>query len=166
MWLYNKIQMMYLDQKTMIIFWMIFVIAIIVSFWCYNKYLKWQQKQRLKNGIKIDYVKRKVKETKPIYSLETGRSISGSFVLGCGTIDDELKYYFYVDKECGKQISSVDADSVILVETNNSPKIEYLDYDYDFEYTIDNSDKIDTSVEAILYVPKKTIKMKFNANLK
>jgi hypothetical protein len=147
--------------------WLIICVLAIGGYYLF-KWMNYSEKRkrenRLKQGIKINRTERKIKDKKPIYSLELGKEISGGFVLGTGGINDELKYYFYVDKEGGKQIESVDADSCVLIEEKGKPRIKYFEYEDHEDYTIEN--EMDENIEAFLYVPKNTIKRKFDGSLK
>lgn len=129
-----------------------------------------------KQGVKINRYDVKEKSIK-IYSLETGKEINGDFVLGSGGVNEEIKYYFYIDYGKGKKIQSVDADDTILIETKGIPKLVKRSYDKNKIWTNDNEKEVfeiddDDGIERlnfiknILYIPKNTIKQEYSGNIK
>jgi hypothetical protein len=154
---------------------MLLVILGLLCIYCFYKLDKYftnrKRETKLSHGIKIKKIEKKIVSNKPIYSLDLGSEITGSFFLGFGSIDSELKYYFYIDKDGGKKIISVNANDCVLIEGKGKPRIEEYEYNKNEDWTIDNT-KEETDEEGtyktsiFLYVPKNTIKRKFDGNLK
>lgn len=106
-----------------------------------------------------------VKETRVnIVSLQDNRGINGSFFLGIGSINDQMKYVFYSEKEPGvfemKQINSTNvtikySDKPVFVTYKKIPITLWqfgLPVVDDIKYTIE--------------VPKGTIQQNFNLDAK
>lgn len=96
-----------------------------------------------------------------IYSLRNSNELSGSFVLGSGSIEEtEYYYYFYKgkngfvrDKMPVSQVSIQESDSI-------KPKIVSLEDVYSKDTWVKWSDS--PSDEYIMYVPKNTVVQKFS----
>ena len=60
-----------------------------------------------------------------LYSLDRGSSISGSFVLGTGSIDTTPVYYCYIKDNGGYKLITINArNSIIYDDENNNPYVE------------------------------------------
>jgi len=57
-------------------------------------------------------------------SLQDGGSLSGSFFLGCGIIDQEMKYTYYYESDGGYRMGQKDVDDVLIKFTKDKPRIE------------------------------------------
>ncbi|MBP2070877.1 hypothetical protein [Thermoanaerobacterium butyriciformans] len=66
----------------------------------------------------------KIVSVKPIFSVESGNKVNGTFVLGTGSIDQTIVYYYYVQEKEGIKLESADSDNVYIVESNKKPVIE------------------------------------------
>jgi hypothetical protein len=132
-----------------------------------NKFFgKHEKSKKLKKGIEIKQYKKVKKRDEEIYSLSLKGEMSGGFFLGFGSIDNEMRYYFYKNRQNGKTLDSIPANETILVETDKEkPRLERWVYNVNDDWTIDNSDELlDMRDHYILKVPKNTIKQEFNAN--
>lgn len=68
-----------------------------------------------------------------IVALNDNSATSGSFFLGCGTIDNKTVYKYVINTDNGKQVRELedDDDTVIYIkEYNKNPKIEYKSWDF------------------------------------
>lgn len=93
----------------------------------------------------------------PIYSLQTKQKIQGSFTLGCGSINQFEKYFFYIRGERGFILHNVDVCDVELIETTNGrPRLEQWSYKFG---------KKGNSPTYFMYVPKNTIYNKFDSKI-
>ena len=61
--------------------------------------------RQLERGIITERYKTIVEESRDIFSLEVSNNTTGSFAFGFGSIDGELRYYFYVNEGKGKKLS-------------------------------------------------------------
>lgn len=87
-----------------------------------------------------------------IYTLERGTSASGNFVLGTGSIDTDIAYYYYVSTDKGYRMDKITSSNyeIYIVEDNNCTPCITLNKEangYDKYY--------------IIYVPKGTIIQQF-----
>lgn len=110
-------------------------------------------------GKKID---EKIIETKNILSIKDNSSITGSWSLFSGKIE-EIDYYFYwVETDKGNTREKVEADSVYIVEQDiEQPYYEKYE---SFCRTLDNFETTCLWEEDyyIFYVPKNTIKYDYS----
>ena len=70
----------------------------------------------------------KTKEVVEIYYLETlqdNNSVKGSFFLGSGNINGEMKYVFYYDVDGGYKMNQISYDNTLIKYTEDSPKVEH-----------------------------------------
>lgn len=97
--------------------------------------------------------------------------VSGDFVLGIGSLNgstyEDIKYYFYVMGQRGYKLSSVDADYVEIVETNDiEPCIEGYFTEYgELCDRISCAGKDKKMLRYTLYVPEGTLKQSYNLDL-
>ena len=98
----------------------------------------------------------------PIYSLERGETIEGSFVLGSGTISGDVVYYAYIKEKGGLTLQEIDSD-VIIYEGNYTPKY-VVGQNFSEEPGFFNFLSYERNVYKKLYVPENTIKKQFDVN--
>ena len=87
-----------------------------------------------------------------IYSLDRGTEVTGHFSLGCGSIDSDITYYFYVETDRGFELKSISSDNskIYLVETGEkSPSI------------VTKKDKDSFGTYKVIYVPVGTVVKSF-----
>lgn len=66
-----------------------------------------------------------------IYSLRTSNDLSGTFVLGTGSISSKTKYYVVIKTNIGYQIKDIDASVAYILYTKDQPHLEiYSHKDY------------------------------------
>lgn len=115
--------------------------------------------ESLLTSIKGDY--------EEIYSLKSNTGISGSFILGTGSIDSNPQYYYYVDLGNNeKTMKSIDAHNTIIKETNaEHPKIirfyrVYHPIIYYLAYPV-TGQTISSVKHPIIIVPENTVLKEF-----
>ncbi len=85
-----------------------------------------------------------------IYSLEDNLSTSGSFVLGAGSIDTDMYYFYYTKNDMnGFKLNKINSDFVIIYQDTNKPYINCKN-----------------NIDCDLHIPKNTIKIKYNLDMK
>jgi hypothetical protein len=69
----------------------------------------------------------------PIYNLSDATRLSGSFILGSGTINERSHYFFYINDGDGYRLDSRESSALIVMDESESPYVEdiYQDYPYD-----------------------------------
>lgn len=115
----------------------------------------------------------------PIYSLQTGVEVKGSFVYGAGVVNGNVKYYVYVPDGNGHILKSYDADKTIIVEEDNGkPRVEE-DYvikkvkaslfdDILYSGILQKQDGYYAFPECtrrVMYLPKNTIKQEYSTSI-
>lgn len=87
-----------------------------------------------------------------IYSLDSGTSVEGNFVLGSGSIESHITYYFYIKTERGFELQKITTEemAIYLVETNQKkPSI------------VEKKEKDSFEKYRVIYVPEGTIVKSF-----
>jgi len=69
----------------------------------------------------------KVVRVKPIYSVEDVNSINGKFVIGTGSVDQDIVYYYYVQEKEGLKLEHVNSNDTYIVESEEKPVIETVE---------------------------------------
>lgn len=88
-----------------------------------------------------------------IYSIYADSGSAGSLTLGCGSIEYEQYYVFYIEKEDGgKIVKKIPANKTIIYETLGESDTAYVEYDYN----------ISGIKEYRLYVPEGSIIQEYN----
>ena len=73
-------------------------------------------------------------ETKALYALADGNEISGSFFLGSGSIDDNMKYVYIVETEGkGYKMETVNINSAYVQYSDEEPTVTITSYVFDSE---------------------------------
>lgn len=96
-------------------------------------------------------------ENKEIYSLNIDKSLSGSFFIGIGRFNQNVRYYFFKQDGNGVVLDSVNAEYTRLIESDNV-KPHYVSYGFNSPSECNNRDSI--------YVPVGTIKVSYDVNIK
>lgn len=115
------------------------------------------------NASKIEVVDYEVK----LYALQDNMGTHGSFLLGSGSINSELKYYYAVKDGERIKIESMNNDyDVSLVEEDNvNPRIVYYKYEYANKLIRKMGfEPLDSRKE--IHIPKGTLKLDMNIDLK
>lgn len=108
-----------------------------------------------------------------IYSLNAGieNSLNGKFTIGRGYVSgkSEVVYYYYVEKEYGKILESIDAKDTYIEESDEiEPCIKYI---YTRTYTQEDApegiERVDYKRReaTVLVVPKNTIQVEYKTNV-
>lgn len=108
-----------------------------------------------------------VKETYRIEALQDNSRVNGSFFLGCGHINDEMKYVFYYEENGLYKLGQLDCNDVWIKYSDDNPKIEVLTrrkvksaFINNFTLLYDEY-KGSENHEYIIYVPKGAIKQDY-----
>ena len=68
-----------------------------------------------------------INSTTPIVAFTSDSNTTGSFILGSGTIENEMVYYYIEKTTMGNQIKQISVDSsVYIIEDNNKGDQNYL----------------------------------------
>lgn len=59
-----------------------------------------------------------------IYSLRTSNDLSGTFVLGTGSVSSKTKYYVVIKTNLGYKIKDIDASVAYILYTKDKPHLE------------------------------------------
>jgi len=106
-----------------------------------------------------------------ISSLSTNSSLSGSFFLGCGSIENKNYYYFISNSELGYRIAKIENDGNIYVkeDCNKKPFIEFTKYNAIsinwFAKIFFKTAMYDKDGEIIIHVPKNTVVKNYNVDV-
>jgi hypothetical protein len=119
------------------------------------------------SGLIPDYTY-KVAKTETLACLQDGNSTSGSFFLGCGTINGTMKYTYYAKDEDGYVLRQEVADEDVKIKyTNDVPHIDKL------YPRLKNRSLIAkltffplASVKTIFYIPQGSIKQDYTLDAK
>ena len=106
-------------------------------------------------------------ETKEISALNDNITASGSFYLGSGRVDGEMKYFYVEETNKGKTVDSISADNVYIVESNTEkPRIEKWQEKWENESLVWLSLCDGTNViEYKIYIPENSFTTDFNVDL-
>jgi hypothetical protein len=102
---------------------------------------------------------RKIESSEEIYSVNSGLGSTGSFFLGCGSIDGEIYYVVLMENDLG-YYQEVFKGDIYIVETDDiAPAIQYINY---YRGTNENMSiafnfKRVTKPHYVIYVPVGTI---------
>lgn len=73
--------------------------------------------------------------TREIVAFKDNNSTSGSFFLGSGYVDGDMKYCAMIKNEDGSyEMKTYDTDECLIIETNDTPKIEKRGYCFKTEW--------------------------------
>lgn len=110
-------------------------------------------------------LEKNIEYKKPVYSVVDNSGVDGSFFLGCGKVDSELKYYYVVKEDLGEKIKSVYADNTYIKKTDGQPVIKKYSYDFENKWHrwLGVCWKDDVY---ILEVPDDTVKYEYNVNMR
>ena len=103
-----------------------------------------------------------VKLTYYIETLQDNNGISGQFFLGCGQVDDKMKYVFYRETNGYYQLEQVDCEKTMIKYSNGRPKVEEF-VQREVKGAFINNFAIDWNLSQayIIYVPIGTIKQSY-----
>ena len=111
-------------------------------------------------------------DTKPVVTtyqiecLQDNSNVSGSFFIGCGSVNNRMKYTYYYD--CGDStyvLEQIDVDDVKIKYTNEKPYVDKIKYKQTdnwinlFSFELRNP-------TYIIYVPKGSIMNNYNLDTK
>lgn len=99
-----------------------------------------------------------------IYALQDNVTTDGSFFLGSGHIDDELKYFYVEKTDLGYTVKNVDADRAYIQYTSDRYHIEK--YSYTFDNWFVRLIAIPVSERYVIYIPEGSIVNNYSVDLK
>ena len=70
------------------------------------------------------------RETSPVYALADNQMTSGSFFLGIGSVDEDIRYYYVEETPLGKHVDSVAANNSYIVDSN-TPTLTVVTYNWE-----------------------------------
>ncbi len=104
-------------------------------------------------------------DTYLLETLQDNNSVSGSFFLGSGYINGEMKYVFYYETDGGYRMKQLKYYNVLIKYTSETPKVEtYRKVQTDAfinKFSVYMGD-CGCNNKNIIYVPKGTIKQNYN----
>lgn len=110
----------------------------------------------------------KIMSTESLLVIQDNKEIEGSFFLGCGTINGNMKYVYIVEEEFGQTMKSINVNDVYLKETqDNEPKIvhykqQVINRKLNFWFL---TDEWLNDTKTVIEVPNGTIKYDYNIDL-
>lgn len=106
-----------------------------------------------------------VKHTCEIASLQDGSGVSGSFLVGCGAINNEMNYTFYIKESDSYRLLQVECSDAIVRYCDSLPRVE--EYRSEPTKSLINWFAEDLPKSTyVIYVPKGTIKSEYNLDAK
>jgi len=100
-----------------------------------------------------------------IYSLSTIAGASGSFFLGCGSVNNKAYYYYYVKRGNGYQLDKVEVSDVIIVESDLKPRIRETIFIRDKGFFRFMLGELSYESTKEIHIPKGSIINSYNPNL-
>lgn len=104
-----------------------------------------------------------------LYALQDNSGVSGSFFLGSGFINGDMVYTYLVKETRGLTMKSTNVDKVHIQESDNGkPSIVIYNKEYtnSFVRLLVGRNTIDSSDEAVVTIPKGSVKFNYNVDLK
>ena len=104
-------------------------------------------------------------ESIEITALRDNSDMEGSFYLASAYVDEEQYYYYMTNTNKGKKMDKVSAEDSYINETDETPKVDVYDLEYNF------IGKVlmffgSSGHEYIINVPKDTVTTDFNVDMK
>lgn len=113
---------------------------------------------------------RQEQEKTEIYSIKNEIGITGHFVLGTGSVNSEMYYFYYTKGDYGYKIDKIKANDIEIVEREDSEQIGYI-VKYKEVLKNDNywvsfgKEVFFGKTKMVIYVPKGTIKIDYNVSV-
>ena len=105
-----------------------------------------------------------VAEDVDIYALQDNITNGGSFFLGSGHVDNELKYFYVTETELGYTINSIDADDVYIKYTTDRCHVEKHTYTFDNWFV--RCIAIPMTERYVFYIPEGSVINNYAVDLK
>lgn len=99
-----------------------------------------------------------------IYALQDNLTTEGSFFLGSGHINDELKYFYVEQTEFGYTVNNVDADNTYIQYTTDRCHLERHTYTFDNWFV--NLIAVPLTDRYVIYIPEGSIINNYSVDLK
>ena len=108
-----------------------------------------------------------VTDTISIYAMSDTMGVEGSFCLGSGYVDSELKYVYAAETEKGISIKTVDADNAYIkyIKDGEAPYVEKIEYHHKSKFVDRWFSPYMLCHETYIYVPEDTVKTVYNIDL-
>lgn len=108
-----------------------------------------------------------VTDTVPIYAMSDTMGVEGSFFLGSGNVDSEMKYIYAQETEKGITIKTVDADNAYIkyIDEGEDPYIKKIEYHHESGFVEWLFAPAALHHETFIYVPEGTVKNVYNVDL-
>lgn len=108
-----------------------------------------------------------VTDTLPIYAMSDTMGVEGSFFLGCGDVDSEMKYVYAEETDKGIKIKTLDADNAYIkyINEGEEPYIEKIEYHHKSGFVEWLFTPYILHNETFIYVPEGTVKNVYNVDL-
>lgn len=110
-----------------------------------------------------------VRRTYYLQSIQDNSNTEGTFFLGCGSVDEEMKYTFYYKTNKGFKIKQIPCKEATIIhkEVNKKPRAELVINKRKDDNTImDYFSIVIDRPNYNIYVPKGTIKNNYNLDAK
>jgi len=105
-------------------------------------------------------------QEKAIYTTIDNQGIEGNFSLGCGRVNDTLRYYYIVKDDLGQKVESANSTDTHIVNTTDVPKIKTYETNFKNKKWMLVGINFKESTDYVLEVPENTIKYDYNIDLK
>lgn len=105
-----------------------------------------------------------ITEDVDIYAMQDNLTTGGSFFLGSGHIDDELKYFYVEKTEFGYSVTNVDADNAYIQYSNDRCHLEK--HTYTFNNWFVRLIAVPCSTRYVFYIPEGSIINNYSVDLK
>lgn len=99
-----------------------------------------------------------------IHALQDNITTEGSFFLGSGQVDGNLKYFYVEDTEFGYTIRDVDADNTYIKYTDGECHMETQSYEFDNWFV--RLIAVPMTERRIFYIPEGSILQNYNIDLR
>jgi len=106
-----------------------------------------------------------VVKDRQIQGLKDTQVTSGSFVLGSGSVDGDMVYYYMFRSGEGYLMGSADASTTVLVEGVKKPRIVVKRAEFTNKFIKRNFGEPTDDDKITLYVPKNTIKINYEVDM-
>lgn len=117
------------------------------------------------SSLIFDSTMHKVKDQKVI-ALQDGRSTSGEFFLGTGSVDSKIKYTYMTVEENEMEMKQIDYDDAVLIYSPH-PKVEVYKAHYKNKIVkfFFGDQPFLSNTKYKIYVPEGTVKESYNVDL-
>jgi len=101
-----------------------------------------------------------------IYTAIDNKGMEGNFALGCGRVNDTLRYYYIVKDDLGQKVDSANSSDTHIINTKDIPKIKTYETNFKNKKWVLIGINFKESTDYVLEVPENTVKYDYNIDLK